>query len=76
MMTRLLIALSLALGLAACGEPSQTATHRKADGHAYDGSITNVFTVPGWKPGDAASWAEQLKTRSQHQNESVRINAR
>jgi len=66
----------LALGvlLSACGERAQTATHRKADGHAYEGT-TDGFSASGWKAGDAASWEEQMKNRAQGQNEYTRTSA-
>ena len=67
----LLLALA---GLAACGEKPQAASHRKADGHAYDGPST-AFSAPGWKAGDEASWEAQMRTRSQGQNEYSRAGA-
>jgi len=60
--------------LAACGEKPQTATHRKADGHAYDGT-TDGFAAAGWKAGDAASWEQQIRNRAQGQNEYSRASA-
>jgi hypothetical protein len=59
------------LGLAACGETAQTASKRKADVPAYTGT-GGYNTAAGWKPGDAASWEAQLRTRSQGQNEYTR----
>lgn len=55
-------------GLSACTEKPQTATARKVDGRASDGPASG-YTVAGWKPGDATSWEQQLKARSQGQNE-------
>lgn len=74
-MRRLLIVLSMALTAVACSEKPQAATHRKADGHAFEGSVNTEFTAPGWKPGDATSWDLQMKTRSQNQNEYSRTSA-
>lgn len=63
------------LGMAAgCGEKPQAAGTRKADVAAYQGTA-NGFGVQGWKSGDAASWEQQMKTRSQGQNEYSRTSA-
>ena len=72
-MSRVAIAagLLLSLGLAACGEKPQTATHRKADGHPYDGPAS-AYTAGGWKAGDAAAWDAQMRIRAQGQNEYSR----
>ena len=69
-----------AMLLAACGEKPQT----NAEGVKYDavpwsgtGTQANtgtVFTAPGWKVGDKASWEQQIKTRSNGQNEYTRTN--
>ena len=61
----------LCLGLAACGEKPQTATQRKADGHAYGGPAS-AYTVGSWKAGDQESWDAQMRTRAQGQNEYSR----
>ena len=66
--------LALCVGLAACGEKPQTATHRKADGHAYDGPAS-AYTAGSWKAGDEASWDAQMRSRSQGQNEYSRTGA-
>jgi hypothetical protein len=67
----LLLSLSLSLGLAACGEKPQTASHRKADGHPSDGPAS-AYTAGTWKAGDAAAWDAQMRTRAQGQNEYSR----
>ena len=56
--------------LAACGEKPQTAdvSARKSDTRAYEGA-RNPFVAAGWKPGDSASWEDQLQTRVRNQNE-------
>lgn len=83
-MTRAVVMLvALASGamlLAACSEKPQT----NAEGVKYDavpwsgtGTQANtgtVFTAPGWKVGDKASWEQQIKTRSNGQNEYTRTN--
>ena len=68
-------ALASALLLSACAEKPQTAATKKFDAMPWDGSQT-AFAAPGWKAGDRASWEEQLKTRSQGQNEYSRAPAR
>ena len=69
------IGVVLALGLCACSEKPQTATHRKADGHAFEGTGNSAYTAAGWKVGDAASWEKEMKERTQGQNEYSRASA-
>ena len=66
-----LAALSL---LAACTESPQTIGTRKADVASYKGA-DNGFNAAGWKAGDQASWEQQMKNRSQGQNEYTRTSA-
>ena len=68
-------ALTSVLLLSACAEKPQTAATKKSDAMPWDGSQT-AFAAPGWKSGDRVSWEEQLKTRSQGQNEYSRAPAR
>jgi hypothetical protein len=63
------------LGLAACGEKPQTLAHRTSDGRAFEGPAT-AYTAAGWKPGDAAGWEAQMRTRSLGQDDYVRAPAR
>ena len=74
-MRRVVIVLALSLTAVACTEKPQTATQRKADGHAFDGSVITGYTAPGWKAGDATGWDQQMKARSQNQNEYSRTSA-
>lgn len=68
----LLVAMSTLLAMAACGEKPQTADkQRKTDAHAFEGAAS-AYTASGWKPGDAPSWEQQMKTRAQGQNEYSR----
>ncbi len=67
-----LAAAALALLLAACTEKPQTAGTRSADTPAWNGAQP-AFDAPGWKPGDKASWEEQIKQRNRNQNEYVRL---
>ena len=57
--------------LAACGERVQTTTvgtERKLDTHSWDAN-NSAFVVPGWSPGDKASWEAQMRARAQNQND-------
>jgi hypothetical protein len=63
--------LLLSLALAACSEKPQTADHRAADGHPFDGPAT-AYTAGTWKVGDAVGWDAQMRTRAQGQNEYSR----
>ena len=65
-------ALALLAGLAACGERVQTATPRKADQKAWQGT-DDGFALSSWKAGDRASWEEQIRTRAQTQNEYNKV---
>jgi hypothetical protein len=59
-----------AFALSACGEKPQTL--RKADSKSWD-AAQNAYVDPGWKPGDQASWEEQMRNRAQYgQNEYQR----
>ncbi len=60
--------LALAGALVACSEKPQTAVGSKSDQPAWQGA-QDPYVVSGWKPGDKASWQEQLKHRATMQNE-------
>jgi hypothetical protein len=82
-MNRVLIALSSAFAaaalLAGCSEHSQAQPTpiKKADAKAYTGapSEPKIYTASGWTTGDDASWQNQIRGRTQGQNEYVRISA-
>lgn len=58
-----------ALALAGCAEREQTASGIKSDVQPFQGT-NRPFTAQGWKPGDRASWEQQLKVRTvQGQND-------
>lgn len=59
--------------LGACSEKPQTAGTHTSDQQAWNGSVQKAFDAPGWKPGDKASWEEQIKQRNRSQNEFVRM---
>ena len=67
--------LATALLMSACAEKAQTAATKKFDTKPWEGAQP-AFTAAGWKAGDQASWEEQLKTRSQGQNEYSRAPAK
>jgi hypothetical protein len=70
-----LILIAALTALAACTEKTQTlnSSGTKVDAPAFQGTGM-AFTVPGWKPGDKSSWEQQLKTRTQNQNEYTKVN--
>ena len=67
----LLSVILFAASLAACSEKPQTVSKRKVDGKPWQGA-QNGFVAPGWKPGDEASWDEQMRNRAQGQSEYSR----
>jgi hypothetical protein len=74
-MMRALLLVSSAAVLVACTEQPQTlASGVRHDAAAFQGTGM-VYVVPGWKPGDRASWEQQLKTRTQSgQNDYTKVN--
>ena len=71
---KLHLLLIAAAALAACTEKPQTLQSGvRPDTPAFQGP-TSVFTVGGWKPGDRTSWDQELKTRTQFQNEYSKVN--
>jgi hypothetical protein len=67
--------LCLLSALAACGEKAQTASGRKSDVPAWQGAPDSSSVAGGWKAGDEASWAAQIRNRTQGQNEYSRAAA-
>lgn len=70
-----LAAAAVALALVGC-ERSQADAARltKADTRASQGAVP-AYTAAGWTAGDEASWQQQIRARTQGQNEYVRIPA-
>jgi hypothetical protein len=65
-----------ALALVACGEKTSEAA-KKADVPAFQGSTGQAaYSAGGWKAGDQAAWDQQLRTRTQGQNEYSRAVAK
>jgi hypothetical protein len=73
-MRTLLVASIFVLALSACGEKEQTAGTRKADAKAWE-KTQSAYVAPGWTPGDAASWEEQMRKRAQGQNDYAKAPA-
>jgi ABC-type glycerol-3-phosphate transport system substrate-binding protein len=72
MTIRVAAALAVAALLSACAEQPQESSASKGSAPSWDGA-GNAYMVEGWKPGDQASWDEQMRRRAQAQNEYVRI---
>jgi hypothetical protein len=65
-------ALAAVLALGACTETPQTATTtKKVDAKPWQGA-SSPYTAPGWQQGDEASWEQQLRNRTQGQNDYSR----
>lgn len=63
-----------ALALAGCAEQEQTETGIKSDQQVYVGTSKQPpFMAAGWKPGDRAAWEQQMKARTQGQNDYVKV---
>jgi hypothetical protein len=61
-----------ALALTACGEKTAGAV-KKSDVPAFQGSTgASAYMANGWKAGDPSAWDQQLRTRTQGQNEYSR----
>jgi len=67
---RVLLLAGAALLLAACTEKPQT-VGRKADGKAWEINEKG-YMAPGWQGGDSTAWNNQIRARSQGQNEYAR----
>ncbi len=63
----------LVAALSACTEKPQTVGTRTVGESAFKGTGGGAYTEPGWKAGDATSWEEHMRMRTQAgQNEYVR----
>jgi hypothetical protein len=59
-------------GLAACGDRDQTigpSNSRHADTNLWEIGTSDPSIAPGWTPGNAASWEDHLRRRTQGQND-------
>ena len=67
------LAVCVALGLAACEKTPGESGVRKSDVPAWQGSTgASAYVANGWKAGDRPGWEQQMRTRSQGQNEYSR----
>ncbi|HEU4459859.1 MAG TPA: hypothetical protein VFR90_12110 [Methylibium sp.] len=66
------VVVAFAALLGGCAEKAQTSGSKKVDQQSHAGTGQAAFTAPGWKPGDEASWEQQIRARAQAQNEYVR----
>lgn len=70
--TQRCLVVAAAIVLVACTERPQNLAPDKAGKEPWAGPAT-AFTAPGWKPGDPTSWNDEIRQRTQGQNEYVRI---
>ncbi len=73
-------AVAVIAGLAGCGEKDQVIVYEqgkyqgKPDSKPWDSDPgAGVYTSSKWSKGDKGSWETALRSRSQNQNEYVRI---
>ena len=60
--------------LAGCAEREQTQTGVRSDQQVFVGTNKQPpFMAAGWKPGDRAAWEQQMKVRTQGQNDYVKV---
>lgn len=74
MKTKLSLALVSIAMLGACGEKPQSLGGVKSDAAPHTGVGASQYAVPGWKAGDKTAWEQQLRARSQGQNDYLRAN--
>jgi hypothetical protein len=75
-MIRFLLTSAALMVLAGCGELDQSTASSQSnrnDTPPWQG-VKNPYAVQGWTAGDKTSWETQLRTRSQAQNEYVKVN--
>ena len=69
-------AIAAPLALAGCGERAQVldTSGKKVDEPAWavSAGADPAFAAPGWKAGDKAAWVEQIRQRTQAQNDYAR----
>lgn len=70
-----LVASCMALALAGCEKPQADAARlKKADTKPSQGA-DKAYTAAGWTAGDDASWQNQIRARTEGQNEYARVPA-
>ena len=79
-LTVVVAALVAAASLAGCGEKSQVIVYEqgkyqgKPDTKPWDNDPgASLYTTSKWTKGDKSSWETALRSRSQNQNEHLRI---
>ena len=73
-MKRLVLVGAAAIALAACGEKPQTiGENSRHDTPAFQGTGM-PYQAQGWKADDHGAWEQQLKTRTQGQNDYAKSN--
>lgn len=60
--------------LGACSEKPQGLGGVKSDAAPHTGVGSSQYVAPGWKAGDKTAWEQQLRMRSQSQNDYSRAN--
>ncbi|HEY6510984.1 MAG TPA: hypothetical protein VI032_03350 [Burkholderiaceae bacterium] len=74
--TMALLLCGVAITLGGCGEKTSGAA-KKADVPAFQGSTgASAYMANDWKAGDHTAWEQQLRNRSQGQNEYSRAPAK
>jgi len=75
-----LAALAATAGLSGCGETKQVTMYQqgkyqgKPDTQPWNNApVSALYTTSTWTKGDKSSWEAALKSRTQSQNEYVRI---
>ena len=73
-------AVTVSAGLAGCGESDQVIVYQqgkyqgKPDTRPWENEPgASLYTTSKWAKGDKSSWESALRSRSQNQNEYVRI---
>ena len=72
--TATVVLLGLLVALLGCAEKPQTSA-RNVDSKPWDNK-DSAYLAQGYKAGDAAAWADQIRQRTQVQNEYPRLTAR
>ncbi|QJQ07197.1 hypothetical protein EJG51_016765 [Undibacterium piscinae] len=74
-LTLLVSSVILCAGLSACGERDQSLTNKIGQrGEKPWAGAKTPHVAPGWTAGNEESWRAQIRSRSQNQNEYVKIN--
>jgi hypothetical protein len=74
-MMRALLIPALMFALFGCGEKSQSQADARDSGdqQAWQGA-NDPFVTKGWTAGNRTEWERQVRSRTQNQNEYIRIN--